>query len=86
MNDLKPCPFCGALPQCGATFYESCGKEIKLVATVECAECGTSKRVVFKASDNVRLIPFWDYEKAFDKVVDQWNHRVPIHDEYEVYG
>lgn len=74
MDELKRCPFCGESPICGVDFYESCGGAVKLQAVVKCTSCGTSKRVVFNATD-VNLVPFWDYEKAFDKVRDEWNRR-----------
>lgn len=76
MNELKPCPFCGAMPQCGVDFSGSSGAEINLVATVECTGCGTSKRVVFTATKRNSLVPFLDYEKAFEDVVKLWNRRV----------
>ena len=75
MSELKPCPFCGSMPKCGVEFYESCGEEVKLSAVVECTGCGIRKREIFKATDNVTFIPFWDYEKAFSKVIKEWNRR-----------
>ena len=86
MTELKPCPFCGAMPQVGVDFYESRGSEIKLAPTVECTGCGTRKREIFTATNSMHYIPFSDYEDAFDKVVEQWNRRVPIPDEWDLYG
>ncbi len=76
MEELKPCPFCGAMPQCGVEFYESSGKVIHLAATVECTGCGISKCIIFKATDNISFVPFFDYEKAFSDVIKEWNRRV----------
>ena len=76
MTELKPCPFCGSIPNCGVEFYKICGVEIKLSAVVECTGCGTRKREIFKATDNVSFVPFCDYEKAFSKVIKEWNTRV----------
>lgn len=76
MSELKPCPFCGSTPNCGVEFYESCGGEVKLSAVVECTGCGIRKREIFKATDNVTFIPFWDYKKAFSEVIKEWNTRV----------
>lgn len=75
MDELKSCPFCGAMPQCGVEYAGSCGAEINLAAVVECTGCGTSKRVVFTATKNNCLVSFLDYEKAFEKVVKIWNRR-----------
>ena len=76
MNELEPCPFCGAIPQAGVDFYESNGTEIKLEAIVECTGCGIYKRVIFKATNNVIHVPFSDYEEAFNKVIKEWNTRI----------
>lgn len=75
MSELKPCPFCGAMPQGGFEFYEREGVEVKLAATVECTGCGTRKRKIFNATLYGMLIPFSDYEKAFNHVVKEWNRR-----------
>lgn len=75
MQELKPCPFCGAMPQCGVDFYESFGGEVKLAATVECTGCGISKRVVFKATNPISHVSFIDYKNAFDSVIKNWNRR-----------
>lgn len=75
MNELKPCPFCGCIPQCGVEFYASCGGEVTLQAVVECTGCGVRKREVFKATDNISLIPFYDYDNAFEEVIKEWNKR-----------
>lgn len=76
MEDLKRCPFCGCLPQCGVDFYESHGSEVKLAAIVECTGCGSYKRKVFKATEDIIHVPFITYENAFNDVVAMWNKRV----------
>ena len=76
MNELKPCPFCGSNPKCGVSFYESCGAEVKLAATVECTGCGIRKRNIFKATDNISFVPFYDYDNAFARVIKEWNKRI----------
>ena len=75
MSELKPCPFCGSIPQCGVEFYESRGTEIKLAATVKCTGCGIRKTNIFKATENMSLVPFYDYDNAFEEVIKQWNMR-----------
>lgn len=76
MAELKPCPFCGSIPQSGVDFYESCGKSVILAATVECTGCGIRKRKIFKATDNVSYVSFYDYDNAFEEVIKAWNMRV----------
>ena len=71
---LKPCPFCGESPLSGVEFYESCGSNIKLRATVCCPKCHINRGYVFKATD-VNPVPFFDYEVAFDKAKKLWNQR-----------
>lgn len=78
MIELKPCPFCGGIPNCGVEFYESRGAEVRLAAVVECTGCGIRKREIFKATDNVAFVPFCDYEKAFTKVINAWNARAKM--------
>ena len=75
MTELKPCPFCGSIPQCGVDFYESRGTEVKLAAIVECTGCGIRKKKIFKATD-ISYVPFYDYDNAFEEVVQAWNKRV----------
>ena len=75
MAELKRCPFCGSTPIHGVEFYESSGSEVMLSATVKCSKCEVRTRVIFKATDYISLIPFWDYEKAFTDVIKQWNTR-----------
>lgn len=74
-EELKPCPFCGVIPSCGVEFYESHASEIKLQAVVKCNFCHISMGRVFKASDAISLIPFYDFEKVFDAVQKDWNRR-----------
>lgn len=72
MSELKPCPICGSIPQCGIEFYESCScGEIKLAATVECIKCGMRRCVILKASEP--YVPFFDFNNAFSKVFSEWN-------------
>lgn len=75
MSELKPCPFCGALPQSGVEFYESCSAEVRLSAVVKCTGCGVYKRKIFKATDKESFVPFYDYENAFNDVIKEWNRR-----------
>ena len=76
MEELKPCPFCGSIPQCGTEFYESRGSEVKLAATVKCTGCGVGKRVIFKASEPIGYVPFFDFDNAFIDVISEWNRRM----------
>ena len=75
MEELKRCPFCGEIPKCGVEFYESHGAEVELAAVVKCTGCGIRKTEIFKATDNITFIPFFNYENAFEKVVKYWNER-----------
>ena len=75
MSELKSCPFCGCMPQCGVEFYESCGAEVELAAVVECTGCGVKKRVIFKASEPISYVPFFDFDNAFSEVLSEWNRR-----------
>lgn len=75
MEELKRCPFCGELPVSGVEFYQSSGSDVHLAAIVKCIGCGVYKRKIFKASELPRLIPFMNYENAFDEVIRDWNRR-----------
>lgn len=81
MTDLKLCPFCGSIPDCGVDFYESHGSEVKLAAVVQCTGCGIYKRVIFKATDPVTHVPFYDFDNAFNEVINEWNRRAGEQDE-----
>lgn len=92
MEELKRCPFCGELPVCGVEFYQSSGSDVHLAATVKCTRCGVYKRRIFKASESPRLIPFMNYENAFEGVIRDWNERqiepvtISIQDTDKEYG
>lgn len=75
MEELKRCPFCDSLPECGVRFYKNQGSKVHLEAVVKCPKCGCEKHVIFKASDYCGPIPFFAYEKAFEEVKDKWNMR-----------
>ena len=75
MEDLKCCPFCGAQAECGVEFYKSGGCEVSLRAIVRCTKCHVYKSTIFKASDPLSLVSFYDYENAFSNVVKKWNQR-----------
>lgn len=74
MKELKPCPFCGNLPQMGCEYYRSSGSYVTLRAVIRCTKCNTEKSVVFTASD-FYLVPVTEYERAFERVRDAWNGR-----------
>lgn len=71
MHEVKRCPFCGKYPVCGVEYHDS----DHLAAVVRCTECDFDRRKIFKATSTKNLIPFLDYEIAFDRVVDAWNER-----------
>ena len=75
MSELKSCPFCGSIPQCGVEYHSSCGTDVKLSAVIECTGCGIRKRVIFKATDYKLFVPFYDYDNAFAEVIKEWNKR-----------
>lgn len=74
-EELKPCPFCGSIPNCGVEFCQSSCSDVHLAATVKCISCGVYKRKIFKASESSKLIPFMDYENVFEEVIKDWNER-----------
>ena len=45
------------------------------MAVVECTGCGVRKEKVFKATDFISFVPFYDYDNAFKEVVRLWNRR-----------
>lgn len=74
MNEnLKPCPFCGEIPTSGIEYYDGSRTDIRLRAVVYC-KCGANKSVIFRATD-INLVPFLNYEAAYDKAKKLWNKR-----------
>lgn len=76
MNEnLKPCPFCGEIPISGIEYYDGgSGDNIRLRAVVYCKGCGANKSAIFRATD-INLVPFLNYEAAYDKAKKLWNKR-----------
>ena len=70
MSELKPCPFCGAIPKT-ETSYISCGGGLTMRATVYCSVCGCSKTVKFDGLEK----PFDVYKGAFIGAIEEWNRR-----------
>ena len=77
VQELKRCPFCGAVPECGVSIRSHSSEDIRLDANVRCPRCGTSKTIGFKAAGDSKMTPFGYYLKAFSDVVNQWNNRMP---------
>ena len=70
MREVKRCPFCGQYPVCGVDPHEG-----HLEAVIRCTRCNYDRRVDFGWNPIDELIPFSDFEIAFDRVVDAWNER-----------
>lgn len=77
MNELKPCPFCGKIPEvvCLSTACDYV-KTLSKVFEIRCPKCGAkapkSFRVYAEISDNGESI-FNDHEKV--EAIATWNRR-----------
>lgn len=72
MIELKPCPFCGAMPKTAVQVTEMGGSEDHVDFSVRCTKCETNKTVRLKI---VTHCFFHDVEKAMDEAIKAWNRR-----------
>lgn len=70
---LKPCPFCGSLPQTHVEVTSMGGENDKVSFSVVCKECGTNKKVTLYTSV---YKTFADVQEAIDLVTEIWNKRM----------
>lgn len=70
MSKLKQCPFCG-------------GEAILVHNAVRKNVWGRDVRGTVIGCDNCQATMFYQSEKL---AIEAWNRRVPVTDEYEVYG
>lgn len=74
MNELKPCPFCGALPTTEVRVTQMGGTTDNVDFSICCTECDTHKTIRLKISKRVGC--FADVEKAMQQAIEAWNRRV----------
>lgn len=70
MNELQPCPFCGAIPKTNVRYWQCGGAELMLTAEVVC-KCGIKKGRSFQANNT----SFGNFIEAFDLAIEDWNRR-----------
>lgn len=77
---LKPCPFCGGIPETKVIVTQSGGGEDHITFTVYCPVCGVYKSKTsyrtengYKSAGSVRT--FEDVIETMDLVTGCWNQR-----------
>lgn len=68
MNELKPCPFCKAMPDTKVFSY--CGKTEFVVV---CKKCGTRQST--KWNNPCSSMNFQDVQALMDTAIEKWNRR-----------
>jgi len=72
MEELKPCPFCGHIPETKVEVTYYGGGESHIDFSIRCTECGTSKTIRLKERGDCR---FFDVDRAESEAVAAWNRR-----------
>lgn len=72
MTELKPCPFCGAMPKTEVQGTKMDGLEDHVDFSVRCTKCATDKTVRLKI---VTPCFFHDVENAMYEARKAWNRR-----------
>ena len=71
-TDLKPCPFCGALPRTNIRWRSCDGHDLILEFSVRCDKCGISRGCQEEVNNEV----FGTYIDSMNKALELWNERV----------
>ena len=77
-DEIKRCPFCGALPRAEVSVTKMGGMEDHVDFSIHCTNCGVSKTVRLKI---VAYANFIDVDKAESDVINAWNQRAEEEDE-----
>ena len=72
MNDLKSCPFCGAIATTEVRVTQMGGETDNVDFTVVCTKCGTDKTIRLRIA---KKATFLDVVSSMDKAIDAWNRR-----------
>ena len=70
---LKPCPFCGSLPQTRVEISSMGGGSDRINFSVVCDKCGTRKNVTLYTSESKT---FADVQEAMKMATEIWNRRM----------
>lgn len=71
--NLKPCPFCGSLPQTRVEVASMGGGYDRIDFSVVCDKCGTQKKTVLYTRESKT---FADVYKSIELVTEIWNRRM----------
>lgn len=69
MSELKPCPFCGSEP--------ILDREV-----ISCFDCGAMMPIDIYVSGGERIGGFPSYEEARQEMIEDWNCRVHISNDF----
>ncbi len=72
MNDLKSCPFCGAMATTEVRVTQMGGETDNVDFTVVCTKCGTDKTIRLLIA---KKATFLDVVSSMDKAIEAWNRR-----------
>ena len=73
MTELKPCPFCGSLPQTRVEISSMGGGSDRIDFSVVCDKCGTRKIVMLYTTESKT---FADVQESIEMVTEIWNKRM----------
>lgn len=70
---LKPCPFCGSLPQTRVEIASMGGGSDRIDFSIVCDKCGTQKGVRLYTTEGKT---FADVQESMEMVTEIWNRRM----------
>jgi len=76
MAELKPCPFCGTLPEKKRTGLDERFAYADVV-TYECPECGCSR----SARGDTSKGGYADNSTVEKRAIERWNQRAPLQED-----
>lgn len=70
-NELKPCPFCGNIPEASVTAEALTIRDSCMALQIYCSTCRTSKRYIVQPGTSFRIL-----SEQMEAIIRDWNRRI----------